>query len=706
MPLSQFHPLVQTWFRGRFEAPTEAQARGWPAIALGRHTLIAAPTGSGKTLAAFLTCLDGLVRAALDGGLPERTEVVYVSPLKALANDIQRNLADPLAEIEALAESAGTPLPPIRVAVRTGDTPASQRQAMAKRPPHILVTTPESLYILLTSKSGRQALGGVRTLILDELHAVADNKRGSHLSLSVERLCSLADGPVTRIGLSATQRPIEEVARFLVGGRSVAADGTADCQVVDTGHAREVDLALELPENELGPIATHEQWGDTLDRIAALVKEHRTTLVFVNTRRLVERVAHQMSERLGEESVVAHHGSLSQQTRHDAEQRLKEGEVRLCVATSSLELGIDIGAIDLVCQVGSPRSIGLLLQRVGRSGHQLMGTPKGRLFPLTRDEMLECMALVRGFGRGNLDRLSIPPWPLDVLAQQIVAECASREWDQDALYDLTRMAYPYRELPRHRYDQVIEMLSEGVAPRSGRRSAYLHHDAVNRKLRGRRSARLAALTSGGAIPGNADYDVILDPENTFVGTVNEDFAIESMRGDVFLLGNTPWRILRVRERARAGRGRAGSRPDNTVLAGRGQGPYDGAFGRVVGSEGAALPAHGVRRRGDVADRGAGFLSRRGGAGHSLHSRGSAHSGHGPLQTADRGREVLRRGGRPATRNPLPLRLAHQPRLGHGPAQGDLPRLRLRASGCRHRGRYLPFPGPVHVVPPEGRLPVR
>ena len=545
MPLSQFHPLVQTWFRGRFEAPTEAQARGWPAIALGRHTLIAAPTGSGKTLAAFLKCLDGLVRAALDGGLPERTEVVYVSPLKALANDIQRNLADPLAEIEALAESAGTPLPPIRVAVRTGDTPASQRQAMAKRPPHILVTTPESLYILLTSKSGRQALGGVRTLILDELHAVADNKRGSHLSLSVERLCSLADGPVTRIGLSATQRPIEEIARFLVGGRTTAADGTTDCQVVDTGHAREVDLALELPENELGPIATHEQWGDILDRIAALVKEHRTTLVFVNTRRLVERVAHQMSERLGEESVVAHHGSLSQQTRHDAEQRLKEGQVRLCVATSSLELGIDIGAIDLVCQVGSPRSIGLLLQRVGRSGHQLMGTPKGRLFPLTRDELLECMALVRGFGRGNLDRLSIPPWPLDVLAQQIVAECASREWDEDALYDLTRMAHPYRELPRDRYDQVIEMLSEGVAPRSGRRSAYLHHDAVNRKLRGRRSARLAALTNGGAIPDNADYDVILDPENTFVGTVNEDFAIEGMRGDVFLLGNTPWRILRV-----------------------------------------------------------------------------------------------------------------------------------------------------------------
>ena len=562
-PLSQFHPLVRAWFRQRFDAPTEAQARGWPAIAQGRHTLISAPTGSGKTLAAFLTCLDGLVRVGLDGGLPERTEVVYVSPLKALSNDIQRNLADPLEGIEALAESSGTPLPEIRVAVRTGDTPASQRQAMAKRPPHILITTPESLYILLTSKSGREALRGARTLILDELHAVAGNKRGSHLSLSVERLCALADGPVTRIGLSATQRPIEEVARFLVGSPAIAADGKADCLVVDTGHAREVDLALELTEDELGPIATHEQWDRILDRIAELVRTHDTTLVFVNTRRLVERVAHQMSKRLGEESVVAHHGSLSQETRHEAEQRLKDGQIKVCVATSSLELGIDIGAVDLVCQVGSPRSIGLLLQRVGRSGHSLGGTPKGRLFPLTRDELLESMALVRGVSRGNLDRLSVPPWPLDVLAQQIVAECASSEWDEDALYQLSRRAYPYRELPRERYDEVIKMLSNGVAPRQGRRYAYLHRDAVNRKLRGRRGARLAALTSGGAIPDNADYDVILEPENTFLGTVNEDFAIESMRGDVFLLGNTPWRIRRIesgRVRVEDARGAAPSVP--------------------------------------------------------------------------------------------------------------------------------------------------
>ncbi len=543
MPLSQFHPLVRTWFESRFAAPTEAQAQGWPAISQGRHTLIAAPTGSGKTLAAFLSCLDGLVRESLNGGLGDQTQVVYVSPLKALSNDIQRNLAAPLAEISAIAEERGTPLGEIRVSVRTGDTPQSQRQAMAKRPPHILITTPESLYILLTSESGRKGLRGVRTLILDELHAVAGNKRGSHLSLSVERLCSLAESQITRIGLSATQRPIEEMARFLVGEGGEA--GRSGCLVVDTGHAREIDLALELPRGELGPIATHEQWDSSLDRIAELVGGHRTTLVFVNTRRLVERIAHQISQRLGEEAVVAHHGSLSQERRHEAERRLKRGDVKVCVATASLELGIDIGSIDLVCQVGSPRSLGLLLQRVGRSGHHLGGTPKGRLFPLTRDELIECAALIRGVRRGNLDRLRIQPWPLDVLAQQIVAECASREWEEDRLFELVRRAYPYRELPRERYDQVVQVLSQGIASRNGRRGAHVHRDAVNRKLRGRRGARLAALTSGGAIPDNADYDVIAEPDNTFVGTVNEDFAIESMRGNVFLLGNTPWRIRRI-----------------------------------------------------------------------------------------------------------------------------------------------------------------
>ena len=545
MPLSSFHPVIQAWFRGRFEGPTDAQTLGWPAISQGRHTLIAAPTGSGKTLAAFLTCIDGLVRMGLAEGLPDATQVVYVSPLKALSNDIQKNLATPLKEIAALAEELGTPIPEIRTAVRTGDTKPYERQKMAKRPPHILITTPESLYILLTSKSGRQGLKSVKTLIVDEIHAVADDKRGSHLSISVERLCALADGPVTRIGLSATQRPIEEMARFLVGNANAGPNGSPDCIIVDTGHARAIDLAIELPQRELGPIATHEVWGETLDTIADLVRSHGTTLVFVNTRRLVERVAHQLSERLGEASVVAHHGSLSRTIRLDAEERLKKGDVKVCVATASLELGIDIGVVDLVCQVGSPRSIGLLLQRVGRSGHTLGGTPKGRLFPLTRDELVECTALARAIRRNNLDTLGIPPWPLDVLAQQVVAACAAEDWNEADLFDLIRQAYPFRELPVEKYHQVVELLSHGFAPRQGRTRAFLHRDGVNGMLRGRRGARIAALTCGGAIPDTADYDVVADPDDTFVGTVNEDFAVESLAGDIFLLGNTPWRIRRI-----------------------------------------------------------------------------------------------------------------------------------------------------------------
>ena len=569
MPLSHFHPLIRDWFQGRFEAPTEAQAAGWPAIAQGRHTLIAAPTGSGKTLTAFLTCIDQLVRDGIEHGLPDATHVVYVSPLKALSNDIQKNLATPLQEIRALAEEGGISLPEIRTAVRTGDTKASERQRMAKRPPHILITTPESLYILLTSDSGRRGLRQVKTLILDEIHAVADDKRGSHLSLSVERLCALAEGPVVRIGLSATQRPIEEMARFLVGNLSIAPDGTPDCSIVDAGHSRTIDLAIQLPRLELGPIATHEIWGETLDSIAGLVGDHDTSLVFVNTRRLVERVAHQLTERLGESAVVAHHGSLSRATRLAAEEKLKLGEVKVCVATASLELGIDIGVVDLVCQVGSPRSIGLLLQRVGRSGHTVGGTPKGRLFPLTRDELMECAALTRAVRRGNLDTFAIPPWPLDVLAQQMVAACAVEEWGEDSLFDLCRRAYPYRQLPREKFDQVVEVLSQGFAPRQGRGGAHLHRDGVNGLLRGRRGARIAALTSGGAIPDSADYDVIADPEDTFVGTVNEDFAIESLAGDIFILGNTPWKIRRVESGRVRVEGRPGVVPDDSFLAGGG-----------------------------------------------------------------------------------------------------------------------------------------
>ncbi len=545
MSLSQLHPLVRDWFLSRFAGPTEAQAQGWPAIARGRHTLIAAPTGSGKTLAAFLMCIDGLVRRGLDGDLPDTTQVVYVSPLKALSNDISKNLEAPLGEIQALAQERGLPLPEIRAAVRTGDTPSSERQKMAKRPPHILITTPESLYILLTSESGRRGLKGATTLILDEIHAVADDKRGSHLSLSVERLCALTDGPITRVGLSATQRPIEEMARFLVGNAHVDGNGTPDCLIVDTGHARTIDLAIRLPQRELGPIASHEQWAETLDDVAELAESHDTTLVFVNTRRLVERLSHQLSERLGEEAVVAHHGSLSRATRLAAEDKLKRGEVKVCVATASLELGIDIGDVDLVCQIGSPRSIGLLLQRIGRSGHSLGGVPKGRLFPLTRDELVECTALLRAVRRGELDALRIPPWPLDVMAQQMVAACAVEEWSEDDLFDLCRRAYPYRDLSRDKFDQITRVLSEGFTSRRGRSGAFLHRDGVHGRLSGRRGARLAAMTGGGAIPDNADYDVIAEPEDVFVGTVNEDFAIESMAGDVFLLGNSPWKIRRI-----------------------------------------------------------------------------------------------------------------------------------------------------------------
>ena len=545
MSIPYFHPIIQEWFQGRFEGPTEAQSVGWPAIAQGRHTLISAPTGSGKTLAAFLTCIDRLVRQGIGGELPETTQVVYVSPLKALSNDIQKNLAEPLEQITAVAEERGTPLPEIRTAVRTGDTKQSERARMAKQPPHILITTPESLYILLTSESGRRGLKDVHTVILDEIHAVADDKRGSHLSLSVERLCALSNGPVVRIGLSATQRPIQEVARFLVGNDHIDSEGVPDCLIVDTGKKRKIDLSIELPPQELGPIATHDIWGETLDAIAALTKQHRTTLVFVNTRRLVERVSHQLTERLGEDAVAAHHGSLARETRLAAEERLKYGQVKVCVATASLELGIDIGDIDVVCQIGSPRSIGLLLQRVGRSGHRVGGTPKGHLYPLTRDELVECAALLRAVKHGVLDTLGIPSWPLDVLAQQMVASCAAEEWSEDGLFEMCRRAYPYRDLPRDKYDQVVDVLSQGFAPRQGRNGAFLHRDGVNNVLKGRRGARISALTSGGAIPDNADYDVIADPEDTFVGTVNEDFAIESMAGDIFLLGNTPWKVRRV-----------------------------------------------------------------------------------------------------------------------------------------------------------------
>jgi ATP-dependent Lhr-like helicase len=571
--LAWAHPLVQEWFIARFSTPTEPQEQGWPHILAGHTTLISAPTGSGKTLAAFLACINRLVCKALAGELHDRTEVLYVSPLKALGNDIQRNLEVPLGEILQMAGDRGLLMPEIRTAVRTGDTLMKERRAMLKRPPHILVTTPESLYILLTAEKSRAILRDVETVIVDEIHAVADDKRGVHLALSLERLEALTLRPPARIGLSATQKPIEDVARFLAG-TSDPQNPRPDPVIVNVGHKRVLDLGVEVPSSELGPVASNEMWDEIYERIVQLVNSHRSTLVFVNTRRLAERIAHQLGERLGEDNVAAHHGSLSRKLRLEAERKLKEGQVRVLVATASLELGIDIGTVDLVCHISSPRSIAVALQRVGRSGHWRGAVPKGRFFVTTRDDLAECAVLVRAIRLGELDRLIFPENSLDVLAQQIVACCATSTsaavpaavagsshphsvispdedgakgdgWDEDELFALVKRAYPYRNLSRQTFDEVVTMLSEGIASQRGRRGAYLHHDRVNRKLRPRRGARLAAITSGGAIPDNALFAVVAEPDGGNVGTVDEDFAVESMAGDIMLLGNTSWRIRRV-----------------------------------------------------------------------------------------------------------------------------------------------------------------
>ena len=549
-----FHPILEKWFTTTLGTPTAAQAAGWSSIREGRHTLIAAPTGSGKTLAAFLIAIDDLFREGIrlrqgDGGpvaadLPDETRVLYVSPLKALSSDIHKNLAEPLEQIRALAAELGTAAPTIVPAVRTGDTTAAARAAMLRTPPHILVTTPESLYLLLTSERSRERLAHVRTVIVDEIHAVIGTRRGAHLALSLERLEAMTGRTPLRIGLSATQRPVEAVARFLVGSSRVHGD-SAECTIVDEGHRRDLDLAIELPGSPLEAVMAHEVWAEYYDRIAQLIREHRTTLVFVNTRKMAERLARQLADRLGDDQVAAHHGSLSKERRLDAEQRLKRGNVRAVVATASLELGIDIGHVDLVCQIGSPRRISTLLQRVGRAGHTIHGTPKGRLFPETRDDLVECAALQIAVRRGELDRLIAHDAPLDVLAQQIVAESACRDWLEDDLYALVRRAWPYRNLSRADFDGVVRMLAQGFTTRRGRRGGLIHRDEVHRRIVAKRSARMTALTSGGAIPEVADYRVVLDPEETFLGTLNEDFAIESNAGDIFQLGNSSWRILQV-----------------------------------------------------------------------------------------------------------------------------------------------------------------
>ncbi len=582
--LESFHPAVRAWFEGRFPAgPTEPQAAGWREIAAGRHALIAAPTGSGKTLAAFLVCIDRFYRgydSACDHDLfcghepgpPEGPasarvgagpQVVYVSPLKALATDIQQNLEAPLREIAEMAGRLGLSAPAIRVAVRTGDTAAAERAAMLKHPPDILITTPESLYLLVTAERSRSMLRSTRTVIVDEIHAVAGNKRGSHLALTLERLAHVAEEPVQRVGLSATQRPIETIARLLIGSGPDRdnPDGTPRCAIVDSGHRRRLDLVLELPDDELGAVPTTGQMDQILDLIAGHVDSHRTTLVFVNTRSMAERVAHQLGERLGDAllargddppeppgqgaQVAAHHGSLSRGRRQRVEARLRAGDLRALVATASLELGIDIGPVELVCQIGSPRSFSTFLQRVGRSNHTRTGTPAGRLYPTTRDELVECAALLRGVRRGRLDVIVVPERPLDILAQQLVAESAAESWPEGELLGLARQAAPFRDLSAEDFEEITDLLAEGIRTGRGRRAYYLHRDRVNGTVKGRRGARLAALTSGGAIPELGDFRVVAEPDEVQIGTVHEEWAVESRPGDVFLLGTHSWRIRRV-----------------------------------------------------------------------------------------------------------------------------------------------------------------
>jgi ATP-dependent helicase Lhr and Lhr-like helicase len=533
-----FHPAVSTWFMKTFGEATEVQVQAWPEIRKKKNTLIAAPTGSGKTLAAFLASIDQLICQGIDGGLPQKTQVVYVSPLKALSNDIEKNLQIPLQGIREELRNSDLPDVELKVSVRTGDTSVAERTGMIKNPPHILVTTPESLYLMLTSKSGREMLSDVNTLIVDEIHALVGSKRGSHLALSIERLEHIAKRKLVRIGLSATQKPIEKVAAFLAGSGN-------DCSIVDTGHRRKLELAVEVPGSPLTAVMAHEVWGEIYERLVDLITHHKTTLIFVNTRRLAERIAFNLTERMGSEVITAHHGSMSKENRLDAEQRLKSGSLKALVATASLELGIDIGDVDLVCQIGSPKSIAAFLQRVGRSGHSIKGTPKGFIFPLTRDELVECAAILDAVRRGELDKIIIPEKPVDVLAQQIVAEVASEEWNEGELFELIKKAYPYRDLPREEYDIIVGMLADGFTTRKGRKSAYLHQDIMHGMLRPRKGARLTAIVSGGTIPDTFDYDVVREPENIFVGTLNEDFAIESLPGDIFQLGNTSYRILRI-----------------------------------------------------------------------------------------------------------------------------------------------------------------
>jgi ATP-dependent helicase Lhr and Lhr-like helicase len=537
--LSTFHPLVSHWFDTTLGEPTEPQIAGWPKIQNKENVLIVAPTGSGKTLTAFLAVLNELFREAASGTLKSETKILYVSPLKALSNDIEKNLLLPLEQMKTLAQNQGLSWPEITVKVRTGDTSPAERAAMVKKPPHILITTPESLYLYLTSERSRKTLQSVRTVVVDEIHALARDKRGSHFALSMERLKHVSQETIQLIGLSATTRPLEKLGQFLTGSAS------APCQLVHIGHSRPYELTVEIPEDELSAAATHEMWGQIYERLMALAQQHRTMLVFSNTRRLTERLAHDLGERMGHDLVTAHHGSMSREARLAAENRLKSGTLKVMVATASLELGLDIGSIDLVVQIGSPRSIAVMLQRLGRAGHHKAAISKGVLFALTRDELVECVALVKSIAEQELDVVRMPDKPLDVLAQQVVAEVAAEEWIEEDLFNMFCRALPYASLTKEEFEQVLHLVSEGVSTSRSRGRVHVHRDRVNGVLRPRKGARLMAVQNGGAIPDLFSYAVVAEPDGKKVGTLDEDFAIDSMAGQVFVLGSTSWRIRRI-----------------------------------------------------------------------------------------------------------------------------------------------------------------
>src|SRR6266478_436795 len=543
--MADFLPFVRRWFDETFAEATRAQREGWEAIASGRDTLIVAPTGSGKTLAAFLWALDHLCRLGLDRQLEDRIYVAYVSPLRALNNDIEKNLRAPLAGIRAAAAAQELKLPEIRVAVRTGDTLAAQRQAMTRRPPHVLITTPESLFILLTSERFRPAFAHTRFLIVDEIHALMGSKRGAHLALSLERLQAVVEARDTasrpqRIGCSATVSPIESARGFLTGATAT------DAVTIDAGFTRDLDLQVIAPVDDFLTAPIDTIWEAALQQIAELVQAHRTTLVFAQSRRAAERLARDLNDRIADGRVAAHHGSLSRRARLEAENRLKEGELRALVATSSLELGIDVGAIDLVVQLQSPRNIAAALQRVGRAGHLLSRVSKGRIVVTRGEELGEAAAVVRSIRARELDRTVMPEAPLDVLAQQIVAAVAAESVGVDTLWQRFRNAAPYRTLSREDFVAVVRALAEPLPAEVKGAAPRILWDRVNDRLHARRGSRFLALTSGGTIPDNGLYDVFVAETDLKVGTLDEEFVTESLPGDVFLLGSHSWKIVKVR----------------------------------------------------------------------------------------------------------------------------------------------------------------